>query len=208
MMKKNIILIGFSEHALVVSDIILARGLKIIGYCETEEKKMNPFNINYIGSEKEASVIEKLKSHDWFVSIGHTNIRQKVQLKLETLLDTRPINVIHKTANISSIATLGQGVMLGANCVVNPLARIEDGVICNTNSVIEHECTVGRYSLIGPGAVLSGNVSVGENSLIGSGSVIRKGIKIGKNVVVGAGSVIVKDIPDNSTVVGNPQRFI
>lgn len=36
---------------------------------------------------------------------------------------------------------------------------------------------------------------------------IVENVKIGSNATIGAGSVIVKDVPENATVVGNPQRI-
>jgi hypothetical protein len=36
----------------------------------------------------------------------------------------------------------------------------------------------------------------------------QQGITIGNNVTIGAGTVVIKDIPDNATVVGNPQRIL
>lgn len=39
-------------------------------------------------------------------------------------------------------------------------------------------------------------------------STILKGVTIGNNVVIGANSLINKNVPDNSVVVGNPQRVV
>ena len=43
---------------------------------------------------------------------------------------------------------------------------------------------------------------------VGANAVVIQNVRIGNNVTIGAGAVILKDIPDGSTVVGNPQRFI
>jgi acetyltransferase-like isoleucine patch superfamily enzyme len=49
---------------------------------------------------------------------------------------------------------------------------------------------------------------VGRKTFVGAGAIIRQGITIGENVMVGAGAVVIRDIPDNTTVVGNPQRVL
>lgn len=54
----------------------------------------------------------------------------------------------------------------------------------------------------------AGCVKIGDNVFIGMNSTILKGVTIGNNVVIGANSLINKDIPDNSVVVGNPQRVV
>jgi acetyltransferase-like isoleucine patch superfamily enzyme len=67
---------------------------------------------------------------------------------------------------------------------------------------------IGDFSHIAPGAVLCGNVKIGKGTFVGANSVITQGINIGNNVIIGAGTVVIRDIPDNCTVVGNPQRIM
>lgn len=54
----------------------------------------------------------------------------------------------------------------------------------------------------------AGRVKIGDNVFIGMNSTILKGATVGNNVVIGANSLINKDVPDNSVVVGNPQRIV
>jgi acetyltransferase-like isoleucine patch superfamily enzyme len=50
-------------------------------------------------------------------------------------------------------------------------------------------------------------VQVGNLSFIGANAVVKQGVKIGVNVTIGAGAVILKDVPDNTVVVGSPERM-
>lgn len=54
----------------------------------------------------------------------------------------------------------------------------------------------------------AGRVKIGSNVFVGMNSTILKGVTIGDNVIIGANSLINKDVPDNSVVVGNPQRIV
>ena len=54
----------------------------------------------------------------------------------------------------------------------------------------------------------AGHVFIGDNVFIGVKATILKGVTIGSNVVIGAGTLVNKDVPDNSVVVGNPQRIV
>ena len=83
---------------------------------------------------------------------------------------------------------MGNGILVAAGAVVNPLAQIGNGAICNTSCSIDHECVVGAFSHIGPGAILCGNVTVANGTLVGAGAVVRQGITIGANAVIGAGA--------------------
>ena len=202
-LKKPVAIVGYSSHGFVVVDILLCAGRLVTAYCDHEEKEFNPYHLTYLG--KESDVIRQLKKFDFFACVGHNGIREKIHNNLSLLLGN-PINAIHPSAVISASAKMGDGIMIGANSTILPLAQIGRGVICNTSASIDHECIVGDFSHVSSNAVLCGNVTVGKKSFIGSNAVIREGIKIGDNVIVGAGAVVVKDVPDNMTVIGNPAR--
>ena len=200
------ILIGYSGHAFVVRGIINATGKKITGYCDTEQKKYNPFNLSYIGKEDSRAAEDAFKKDDFFIAIGDNKIRERIQIKMSDK-GFYPINAIHPSATIDSSAIIEKfGVMVAANAVINPLAKIGVGVICNTGCIIEHECIIGNFAHIAPGAVLCGNVTIGNNSFVGANAVIRQGITIGSNVMIGAGAVVLKNVPDNVTVIGVPAK--
>ncbi|MBK7666226.1 MAG: acetyltransferase [Sphingobacteriaceae bacterium] len=198
-MSKEVVIVGYSGHALVVIDTLKSMGFKIKGYCETSKKEMNPYGIDFLGSENE--VVEKFKKEGivYIVAIGDNNLREKVQGSLEKF-NVEIVNAIHNTAVISTTVKLGIGILISPGAIINSMAQIGNGTICNSSSVIEHECVLGDYVHIGPGTVLCGNVRVGNNTLIGAGSVVIPNITIGKNVIIGAGSVVVKDVPDNTVI--------
>lgn len=207
-MKSKPVIIGYSGHSYVVHDIFTRMGYEVIYYCDREEKDLNPFNLIYLGDETYEKSLTAMENSGYFISIGDNIVRSKIQSRLYSLIATAPVNAIHPSAVISKKVKIGKGVMVAANVSINPLAKIGDGVICNTSCIIEHECHIGNYVHIAPGAVLTGNVIIGDYTFVGANSVIKQGVKIGKNVTIGAGTVVIKDIPDNVTVVGNPQHII
>lgn len=204
---KKVALIGYSGHAYVVMDIFNSANIEVSHYCDKSMKEDNPFNLEYLGDENEEKTLTKLQSFDYFVAIGDNHLRENVYNRLTTAIQ-KPINAIHKSAIVSTEVILEDGIMISANATVNALSRIGKGVICNTGSITEHECILEDFAHVGPGATLCGNVKVGKFSLIGANSVVKQGIKIGRNVIVGMGAVVTKDIPDNVTVIGNPQKTL
>lgn len=201
---KSICVIGYSGHAYVVIDIFNSAGRKVVSYCDSTIKSINPYQLEYLGPETELSN-ESLKQYDFFVSIGNNTIRENVVNTLQSC-NASLINAIHAKAIVSDSAKIGLGVMVSASAIINAFAQIGNGVICNTSSVVEHECLVGNFVHIAPGAVLCGNVKVGEATFIGANAVIKQGITIGRNCIIGAGAVVVKDVVDGSSVLGNPAK--
>lgn len=204
-LKKPVAVIGYSGHSYVIIDILLNAGRMVTAYCDSAEKEKNPYHLQYLGTETNA--IEELKNFDYFIGIGHNGIRRKVYQGLFDQLGN-PVNAIHPSAVISASVEMNYGTMISANATINPLVSLGMGVICNTSCSIDHECVVEEFAHIGPGAVLCGNVRVGANTFVGANAVVKQGVSIGKNVTVGAGTVVIRDIPDNTIVVGNPQRVL
>jgi acetyltransferase EpsM len=206
-LDNKIILIGYSGHGMVVVDAALDNCLSIVGYAEKKITEKNPFQLKYIGYEKEETFIGWQLDADFLIGIGDNYIREKIfndiinrGRKVKTLIST--------TSIISKYSTIGNGTFVSGNVTINASSRIGKNVILNTGCIVEHECNIENSVHIAPGAVLAGNVTIGERSFIGANAVLKQGIVIGKDVIVGAGTVVLHDIPDNMKIVGNPSRFI
>lgn len=204
----KVIIIGYSGHAFVVCDAMIKAGMSIEGYCDYGSKSVNPFNLDYKGTEMAPCALALFEKIPFFISIGENKIRERVWNLLQEKKRTYTVTVIHPNCIIASHVNLCPGVFVAANTTINTLTEIRQGVICNTSCIIEHECVINSFAHIAPGAVLAGNVKIGERSFIGANSVVKQGINIGKDVIVGAGSVVIRDLPDGVTVVGNPARII
>lgn len=199
---NRLVIIGYSGHSYVCIETALLSGFEVVGYFDIEEKFMNPYNINYLGSENNL-----IKSDtNLFIAIGNNNLRHQVFEKL--CLNNYFSTLIHPTCFISSTTSISSNVLISAGAIVNAHAKIGHGCIINTSSIIEHECDIDDFVHIAPGAVLAGNVKIGKRSFIGANAVVKQGLTIGEDVIVGAGSIIINDIPSNSTVVGNPGIII
>ena len=200
-MNNKINIIGYSGHSYVCIEIALLNNFIINGYCDLNKKSKNPYNLSYLGEEKNMNT-----KQDVFICIADNIIRNNIYKSLPSL--DFNINLIHPNSIISNTVDIGFQTLICAGAIINSQVKIGNGCIINTGSIIEHECIIEDFSHIAPGAVLSGNVLIGKGSFIGANSVIKQGVKIGCNVTVGAGSVVINDILDNTKVVGNPSKTI
>lgn len=204
-MRKKVVLIGYSGHALVAADILMQQKYSIYGYMDKNEVLHNPLNIPYLGFESNEADRKRLKNIPCFPAIGDNEIRRKVFELLASNNIEQP-QAISPKANISNFCSIGLGTLVCQGACINAFAKIGNAVIINTGSIVEHECTIEDYSHIALGAVLAGNVTVGKNSFIGANAVVKQGVIIGQNVVVGAGAVVLADVEDNQVWVGNPAK--
>ena len=120
----------------------------------------------------------------------------------------RFVRLVHDSAQISKLATIGFNVVAMAGVVVTSNAVVGDHVCILPNSVVHHDANIGNWSLVGSNVTIAGGVDVGENCYIGSGTSIKNGVRIGKQSLIGLGSTVIEDIPNNTVVAGNPARAL
>jgi sugar O-acyltransferase (sialic acid O-acetyltransferase NeuD family) len=122
------------------------------------------------------------------------------------LPDRRFATVVHPSASISPLATIGANVLIMAGVVVTSNARIGSNVCVLPNTVLHHDVQVGDWTLIGSNVTVAGSTIVGDNCYIGSGTSLMNGLKIGAGALVGLGSNVIRDVEPGARMVGNPAR--
>lgn len=83
---------------------------------------------------------------------------------------------------------------------------ISSGAVIGKDCVIFHQVTIGSNTL--NDSQKKGSPIIGNNVYIGAGAKIIGSVKIGDNCRIGANCVVVKDVPNNTTVVSQPARYI
>jgi len=116
------------------------------------------------------------------------------------------LSMIHPTAYVSSWATLGEGVFVGANSVIAAEAWLQSHVFVNRGVTIGHDTVVGEYARLNPGCHIGGHVGIGRAAMIGMGANVIQELVIGDEAVVAAGAVVISDVPERTLVTGIPAR--
>ena len=194
-MNKKIAILGAGGHGKVVGEIALMNKYKVINFFDDKKKEISKFPFSIKGTQDQLE--KNLNYYDeFFVAIGDNKIRHNKFTWLKKL-KLNIVNLVHPNSSVSKFSSLGKGICIMSNAVVNPGSKINDGVILNSSSSIDHDCIIKEYAHISPNCSLSGNVSVGKFTHLGTGTSVHPGIKIGNNVKTGIGSKIYKDILDN-----------
>lgn len=199
METNKYILQGGGEHARVVLDCLLDMGADVRALFDPKYQG-DLFGVPQRGAYDPEFEPQALA----IVAIGNNMIRKKVVTKTRHAFG----NAIHRSALVSTRASIGNGCMILQRSIVQASASIGSHVILNTGCQIDHDCRIDDFVHIGPGACLCGVVTVGEGTLVGASAVIVPGIHVGKWVTIGAGSVVIRDIPDGSRVAGIPAKSI
>lgn len=164
-------------------------GAKVLGRIKKAKEFTDAYFVNGIGNEKNYLHKEAI--------IGKANI------PLE-----RFVTIIHPTASVSCLSSLGLGVVVFQNVTIASNVEIGNHAIILPNSIISHDVRIGDYTIVAGGVCISGGVSVGKSCYLGSNSSIIGGISVGDNSLVGMGSVVLENVEANNVMVGNPARFL
>jgi UDP-3-O-[3-hydroxymyristoyl] glucosamine N-acyltransferase len=79
---------------------------------------------------------------------------------------------IHPTAVVAEDAELGNGVHVGAGCVIGPAAVLAPGVRLHPGVIIGARCRIGARTELRPNVVLYEDVEIGSDGLVHAGTVI------------------------------------
>jgi acetyltransferase EpsM len=205
--NKEIVIVGYSGHALVVAEILLQLGFSIRGYMERTEVSRNLLSITYLGFEQNPNDLKKIMGIPVFLAIGDNHIRSKAFNFLKENGFDLPTAIAIK-ACVSSKSEINEGTLVSHGVCINPFVQIGKGVIVNTGAIVEHECIIDDFAHIAPGVVLAGNVKVGKGCFIGANTVVKQGVVIGANSIIGAGAVVLHNVAENQKIAGNPARII
>lgn len=116
--------------------------------------------------------------------------------------------VVHPSATVSRMSSLGAGTVLLPGVTVSSNATIGDHVLVLPGTTISHDDVIGDYCYLAPGVVLAGYVTLGAGVYVGARAAVSHRITIGEGAVVGIGSVVLQDVAAGATVVGAPARVL
>jgi sugar O-acyltransferase (sialic acid O-acetyltransferase NeuD family) len=121
---------------------------------------------------------------------------------------SRLARVVHPSARISPLASVGVNLLVMAGVVITSNAVIGDHVCLLPNTVVHHDAFVGDWTLVGSNVTIAGQATVGCNCYVGSGTCVMNGVTINDGALVGLGTNVIRDVPAAVTVVGNPARIL
>ena len=204
----KIIVIGSSEHAKVIIDIIEQEDRYKIAGLSDEHRKAGEQTLGYQVLGKSENLPKLVVRHNLkgvIVAIGDNLIRSQAAARVSEMCPSLPfVSAIHPKAAIARDVSIGEGTVIMAGVSVNPSCRIGRFCILNTNSSLDHDSVMEDFSSLAPHATTGGNCRIGEYSAISIGAVLIHGVHIGKHTVIGAGSTVLKHVESFCVAYGTP----
>lgn len=139
------------------------------------------------------------------LAMSNPNVKENILQNINRYPLQFPV-LIHPTAKVASSAKIGEGSIIGIDCIVSIKANIGKHVFLNMKTVIGHGSTIGDYTSCLVNCTVAGDVEIKDLVLLGSGSIIMEKKKIGRNAKVSMGSVVTTDVEENHVVLSRPSK--
>jgi len=163
------------------------------------------WEVSGVNSRVQLAELERIHQHNVAVDLMNSGVtlRDPARMDVRGALDVGTdieidVNVVFQGDN-----TLGDGVRIGANCIISD-SVIGAGTVIHPNSVLEEvtigeNCAVGPFARLRPETEMASNTKVGnfveiKKAVIGEGSKVNHlsyvgDAEVGTNVNVGAGTI-------------------
>lgn len=208
-MENPVLIFGAGSLGLTVLDLFQRNNVVVYGLMDdNKELHGKEFgDISVLGDTDDDGFLKLIgQKCEAFVAISDTRVRKRLVKMLNERRKVQPVNAIHDTAIVSTMATIGHGNLIAARVVVNPYAEVGQHCIIQSGAIIESQAKLGDYVQIGTGSIVNSGVMIEEGAFIGTGATLIAGVTIGKGARVGAGSVVVENVEAGATVFGNPAK--
>jgi sugar O-acyltransferase (sialic acid O-acetyltransferase NeuD family) len=210
-MENPVLIFGATGLGLVALDIFQRNNVVVYGLLDDNTSLHNTEIDQYLvlGSTDDDGFLKLIgKKCEAFVAVEERSLRRNLVEMLNERRHIMPVNAIHDTAVVSTLAEIGHGNLIAARAVVNVKASIGHHNLLQSGAIVDHGATIGDYVNIGAGSVIGSGVIVENDAFIGAGATLIAGVKIGQGASVGAGSVVVENVPAGGRVFGNPAQKV
>lgn len=194
------------ETVQLIEDVNAARPQwNILGYIDDFKGDCGEFINGYriLGT---GDILKRCDGNTYVViAMGDPAAKKSVYEKISGYNLKYPV-LIHPTAVIAPSARIGEGSIIGIQCVLSVNTVIGRHVLINTKSFAAHDSAIGDFSSCFVNCMVNGGVLIGEGVLVGSGSVIMERRRIGSFSKVSMGSIVVSDVEERHVVMTKPSR--
>lgn len=208
----DIYIIGASDHAKVVIDIVELEGrYRIRGLIDSFVPAGSQVaGYKVLGTEHDLPrLMQGSGVRGGIVGIGDNWTRRRLTQCIRLRIPAFEfVNAVHPSAYLSRDARPGSGTIIMGKVFLGVGTSISEGCVLSTKASFEHDSIMHPFSSLGAGVTCGGHVTLGECSAVCIGVTVSHKMSIGDHTVVGAGSTVIRDIPDGVVAYGAPARVV
>ncbi|RJE70853.1 NeuD/PglB/VioB family sugar acetyltransferase [Reichenbachiella sp. MSK19-1] len=207
---KKIAIIGAGDLGQLIAKNIVCTNETIAGYYD-DFAQLGSQSTDYPILGRTDSILDDYNKGGFthlVIAVGYKHMNFRANLFQKFRNDIPFHNVIHPSVYIDKTVTLGQGIVIFANCTIDFGSSIGDNVLLNTSVNISHDSMVGDHSFLGPCVAMAGFVTVGRKCFIGINTTIIDNLTLCNQTQTGGGTVLIESTEVSGLYVGNPARRV
>ena len=139
------------------------------------------------------------------IAISDPASKESIYEKIKNCRIRFPI-LIHPSARVAGNARIGEGSVIGIDCIVSTDVTIGRHVFLNMRTVVGHDTVINDFCSCLVNCIIAGGVRIGDCSLLGSGCIIMEKKALGTKCKVSMGSVVSFDVEDHRVVMSRPSK--
>jgi sugar O-acyltransferase (sialic acid O-acetyltransferase NeuD family) len=205
MANPSLIIVGSGGHAVSVFDVARSAGFDVRCFVDRERAGDRLLGVLVVRDVTEGAAV----GADFCIALGDNEGRAATHAELAR---THPMarfpRVIHASAVVSALSSVGEGTVVMPGAVIGPNTKVGRFCILNTRASIDHDCVMDDYASLAPGVTTGGKVRIGSRTAISIGAVIKHNVTVGDDCVIGASSYLNADLVSNHVAFGIPARVV
>lgn len=205
---KKLAIIGTKEFAFQIKEYATRTGeFEVVGFLDDLVQPGIIINgLPVLGKVDDAECLYEKRDFDCiFIAIGYTrfDLREFYFNKLKGKVPFA--NIISKSVWVGNNVSIGEGIYIGGDSVIDSNTIIEDNVFIHGGTCIGHDNMVGAHTYISGRFNTAGFVKLGKRNFYGICSVISDHVTICDDVWIGLGCIIIKSIKESGKYMVNPK---
>lgn len=210
-MNNDIYVLGIGHNSITMIDLAEDCGFHVAGLYHFNHDRIGEdyFGFKIDGCTEDLLSKPSLRGMNFLLTMGDVEIRKDLFLRIKAKGGDVP-TLIHPSATVSKRASLGEGVIVMQQSVVQADVQIGDNTVITIHSAISHSVAIGKHCFISGNNLIGAYVSIEDGCWLGQGCLIVSGTTnvIGHDSVLGAGSVLRGDMRSECLYMGNPARLV
>ncbi len=176
----------------------------VVGFFDDSEST-SPALLGSIDAALSTDCREKYDELIMAIGYRHLEFRQQLFERFQHS-GIKWATVVHPLASVAASATVGQGAIVSAGCVLDVGVSIGANTFVNIGCVIAHDSSIGAHTFLGPSVNVAGFVVTGERCFIGIGTTIIDNQRLGDGCQTAAGAVVTREVGPSELVAGVPAK--
>ncbi len=197
--SKNIIIIGAGGLAKDIFSPLqatLQKDERIKGVLADDKEKFIASQIptHYLGTIKD---YQPTKQDRLLVCFGTQPMRTRIFCEFQQK-GAKFHSFIHPTAILPRHCNIGEGVIIGAYCIIGEHSFIGNNVFANKFVNIGHDSSIHNHTILCPYVMVAGGASIGESSFLSTRVSLAPNTHIGNHCTISAHSFVKTNIADST----------